>query len=143
MAKARKIDEARYDDLKKMLQDRRREILADVQGKMRDARGAGKTPEVLDAIESTEANIQDDIEFALIQMKADTLSKIDEALDRLKDGTYGHCFECGGEISEARLLALPFAARCKPCEDARDRAAEIERRLNRFGGSLPILQAAS
>ena len=86
---------------------------------------------VVDAVETSEADIQEDIEFALIQMKAETLQRINEALDRLDEGTYGRCFECGDEISEARLRALPFAVRCKDCEEAREVAANRERLLSR------------
>ena len=117
----------RYADLKRMLEERRREILSEVQGRIRDQREAdawGKVHEVLDAGESSEADIQEDIEFALIQMKAETLTKINDALGRLEEGTYGYCSDCGGEISEQRLRALPFAVRCKECEEAREVAAE-------------------
>ena len=82
---------------------------------------------MLDAAETSEADIQDDIEFALIQMKAETLNKIEEALRRLEEGTFGYCFECGEEISERRLRALPFAVRCKDCEEARELAQQRER----------------
>ena len=122
---------SRYTELKRMLEDRRREIQAEVQGKMRDVRSegtwGGKQNEVFDAVESSEADIQDDIEFALIQMKSETLHKIEEALNRLDEGTYGYCFECGDEISERRLRALPFAVRCKDCEEAREVAEQRER----------------
>ena len=120
----------RYSDLKRMLDERRREILSEVQGRIRDQREAdawGKVHEVLDAGESSEADIQEDIEFALIQMKAETLTKINEALGRLEEGTYGYCSECGGEVSEQRLRALPFAVRCKECEETREVAAEREK----------------
>ena len=76
---------ARYSELKGILEERRREILNEVQGKMRDVRAEGASGEaqgVLDAAEASEADIQDDIEFALIQMKAETLAKIGEALSR-------------------------------------------------------------
>jgi DnaK suppressor protein len=63
----------------------------------------------------------------LIQMKAETLNKIEEALRRLEEGTFGYCFECGDEISERRLRALPFALRCKDCEEARELAQQRER----------------
>ena len=100
----RKTTETRaYDELKGILEERRREIMSEVQGRMRDVRaeGAGSAVQgVLDAAESSELDIQDEIEFALIQMKAETLNKIDEALRRLEEGTYGYCFECGEEISE-------------------------------------------
>ena len=132
---------SRYLDLKKILEDRRREILSEVQGKIRDVRAEGtqsRLNEVFDAGESSESDIQEDIEFALIQMKAETLNKINEALVRLEDGAYGNCFECGEEISEARLRALPFAVRCKDCEEAREVAAERERiwQQRRGGASL-------
>lgn len=120
----------RYVELKQILEERRREILGQVQGKMRDVRAegaAGESKGVLDAAEASEADIQDDIEFALIQMKSETLHKIEEALTRLEDGTFGYCFECGDEISERRLRALPFAVRCKDCEEAREIAERRER----------------
>ena len=124
---------SRYSELRRMLEDRRREIRAEVQGKMRDVRAegawGGKLNEVLDAVESSEADIQDDIEFALIQMKSETLNKIEDALARLEQEDYGNCFECGEEIAEKRLRALPFAVRCKDCEEAREVAERRERQL--------------
>ena len=125
--------QTRYSELKRILEERRREILAEVQEKMRDVRAEGASGEnqgVLDAAEASEADIQDDIEFALIQMKSETLHKINEALGRLDEGTFGYCFECGDEISERRLRALPFAVRCKDCEEAREVAEQRERALS-------------
>jgi len=122
----------RYVELKQILEERRREILSEVQEKMRDVRAVGASGEgqgVLDAAETSEADIQDDIEFALIQMKTETLHKIEEALSRLDEGTYGYCFECGDEVSERRLRALPFAVRCKDCEEAREMAEQRERQF--------------
>jgi DnaK suppressor protein len=113
--KATKVQTARgrYDELK--------QILVRAEG------GIGEGQGVLDAAESSEADIQDDIEFALIQMKSETLNRIEEALARLDEGTFGNCFECGDEISERRLRALPFAVRCKDCEEARELAERRER----------------
>jgi DnaK suppressor protein len=126
----------RYNELKKMLEDRRRELLNEVQGRIRDVRLEGnKERDVLDQGESSEVDIQEDIEFALIQMKSETLTKIDAALRRLEEGTYGDCFECGDQITEARLRALPFAVRCKDCEEARETAEQRERALAKRGSS--------
>src|SRR5260221_7270704 len=122
-----------------MLDERRREIQAQVQGKMRGVReeGAwgGKLNEVLDAVESAEADIQEDLELALVQMKSETLNKITDALTRLEQGDYGNCYECGQEIAEKRLRALPFAVRCKDCEEAKEVAERRERQLNARRGS--------
>lgn len=130
---------SRYAELKRMLEDRQREIHAHVKGKIRDVRSeaSGKS-EVFDAVESSEADIQDDIEFALIQMKSETLNKINDALARLENGNYGNCFECGEEIAEKRLRALPFAVRCKDCEEAREVAEKRERQVASRRGSSSL-----
>jgi DnaK suppressor protein len=136
-----RMSPARYTELKAMLEGRRREIQAEVQGKMRDVRAAGevtKVNDVFDAVESSEADIQEDIEFALIQMKSETLNKINDALSRLDHGDYGYCFDCGEEIAEKRLRALPFAVRCKDCEEAREVAQQRERMLAQRRGSASL-----
>jgi DnaK suppressor protein len=136
------MSRSRYSDLKKMLDGRRREIQAEVQGKMRGVRAegtwGGKLNEVLDAVESAEADIQEDLEFALVQMKSETLSKINDALARLEQGNYGNCFDCGEEIGEKRLRALPFAVRCKDCEEARENAEQRERQLTARRGTSSL-----
>jgi RNA polymerase-binding transcription factor len=131
----------RYNELKQMLLSRRRELQAQVQDKMRDVRATGevtKLSEVFDAGESSEADIQEDIELALIQMKSETLSRVDDALGRLEQGTYGNCFECGEEIAEKRLKALPFAVRCKDCEEAKENAEQRERQVAARRGSSSL-----
>jgi len=130
----------RYAELTKILEERRREIMDQVQEKIRDVRTDDNVAStgVLDAVESSEADIQDEIEFALIQMKAETLHKIGEALRRLEEGTFGYCFECGEEIAERRLRALPFAVRCKDCEEARETAHQRERLLAQRRGNASL-----
>ena len=131
----------RYAELRRILEERRREIMSEVHTKIRDVRTeAANSPAhgVLDAAETSESDIQDDIEFALIQMKAETLNKIEEALRRLEEGTFGYCFECGEEISERRLRALPFAVRCKDCEEAREVAQQRERMMSQRRGASSL-----
>ena len=119
----------RAGELKKMLEERRREIQAEVQGKMRSVREKDKINGVLDAMESAEADIQEDLEFALIQMKSETLNKVNDALARLANGDYGNCYDCGEEISEKRLRALPFAVLCRDCQEVKETAEAREREL--------------
>jgi DnaK suppressor protein len=111
-----KTRDARERDLRQILHDRQREIDGDVRTRIRDAR-ADRASEVSDEVDHSDAAMQEEMDFALIQMKAETLARVDEALARLDAGSYGRCFECGGEISEKRLRALPFAGRCTVCEE--------------------------
>ena len=127
----------RDHDLRKMLETRRRKLGSDVQSKIRDGRDHTNEREVLDEGESSEVDVQDEIGFALIQMEAETLKKVDASLRRLREGTYGVCCECGGEIPEARLRALPFAVRCKECEEAREVVDLRERAAQRRFSTMP------
>jgi len=104
----------RHQALKSMLEERRQEIL----DKLRTIREAmpDQRLDVQDAEEQAVTDFAKDMEFALVQMKADTLSRIDEAMRRLEAGAYGECAECGTEIPAARLKALPFAVLCRDCQ---------------------------
>jgi DnaK suppressor protein len=116
-------DRERYRVLKSMLEDRRREI----QLKLRSFRESlpAEVTEVKDAEEQSVDDFVQEVDFALMEMKSATLAKIDEAVKRLEAGSYGSCAECGTEISEARLKALPFAAFCRSCQEREEsRAAE-------------------
>ena len=62
----------------------------------------------------------------------------EEALRRLEEGTYGYCFECGEEISEKRLRALPFAVRCKDCEEAREVKQQRDRLMAQRRGAASL-----
>ena len=110
----------RKADLRQMLSERRRAMQNQVQSRIRDGR-TDRPKEVSDDLEHSDADSQGDIELSLLQMRADTLARVDEALVRLDAGKYGSCAECDGEISERRLHALPFAVRCQACEERREK----------------------
>jgi len=47
------------------------------------------------------------------------IEAVDGALERINDGSYGRCADCGTDIPQARLEVLPFAPRCVECERKR------------------------
>ena len=102
-------------ELRDLLGQRRSELQGQTQNRLRDWR-SGRATDGRDDLEKSDADNHNDMEFALAQMSAETLARIDEALGRLEAGKYGFCFECEDEISERRLRALPFAVRCQECE---------------------------
>jgi DnaK suppressor protein len=117
-----------------MLLARRHELeiaIRDSLSSVRAHRAAAEHNGVLDASEVSDIAVQEDIELELAQMKRETLNRIDAALDRLNQGRYGRCIECGDDIPAARLRALPFAVRCLDCEDAREADAARQRMLER------------
>ena len=116
--------DARYTEQKRMLETRRRELQRNLDTKLRDVRANnGRESElggVLDAAEASDSDLQQDIAITLTAMTAEVLGRVDEALARLANGVYGRCVECDGEISLKRLSALPFALRCRDCEELRE-----------------------
>lgn len=52
------------------------------------------------------------------------LKKVDAALERISNGTFGECTDCGDEISETRLLARPTADLCICCKEEQERGEE-------------------
>jgi len=120
---------------RQILIERRREMQDDVGIRIRHGR-TDRPDEVRDDLELSDADVQGDIELALLQMRAETLTRIDEALVRLDADESGSCVECGGEISERRLRALPFAVRCQACEERREQeqgsARQLAQRRGRF-----------
>jgi DnaK suppressor protein len=128
---------ARNAELKQMLTKLRHDMKNDVEGRIRDGR-TDRPNEVRDDLEHSDADIQGDIEFALLQMRAETLGRVDEALVRLEAGEYGSCFECAEEISERRLRALPFAVRCQACEEKREREQGRVRQLAQRRGGFSL-----
>ncbi len=57
----------------------------------------------------------DEVLEALGNVELDELRRIDAALARMEDGSYGTCAKCGDPISDERLSAVPTAALCRNC----------------------------
>ena len=119
----------RNADLKQMLSDRRRQL----QNEIHDRRRNGRTDRSVDGddLERSDADFQGDIDLALLQLRTETLARIDAALVRLDSGKYGFCLECEDAIAVRRLRALPFAVRCQSCEEAREQAQGLARQADR------------
>ena len=118
MRKATVGDRKRYEVLSQMLRDRQ----AEIKNKLRLLREVlpSESTQVKDAEEQSMEDFVLGMDFALMEMESETLRKIDEALRRIEEGTYGGCEECGEKIGEARLKALPFASTCRDCQQRRE-----------------------
>ena len=130
MTKKQMIDRERYLLLKGILEDRRREI----HEKLRSLRESmpADAPDVRDAEEQSVDDFVQEVDLALMQMKSETLKKIDLALQRLEEGSYGRCQECDAELPPARLRALPFAALCRDCQQEAENDVRAAREAKAF-----------
>jgi DnaK suppressor protein len=103
--------------LRNMFESYRGRLLGEIADKLREARDEPHDEFLGDMLDRGERFHEQDLQYTLLGMKTETIQRIDEALDRLAEGEYGLCSECGQEISEQRLSAMPFAVRCCDCEE--------------------------
>lgn len=80
-------------------------------------------------LESSADTLISDAGAALLEATARTVRSIEDALRRLDSGAYGNCLDCGSSIPAARLQALPFAERCRDCQQHYDAAPRYTRLL--------------
>ncbi|MBI2674426.1 MAG: TraR/DksA C4-type zinc finger protein [Candidatus Yanofskybacteria bacterium] len=62
-------------------------------------------------------NFDPELTARLIEIRNTELRQVEMALERLEQDEYGLCVDCGEDISQKRLIAMPFAVRCKDCEE--------------------------
>jgi RNA polymerase-binding transcription factor len=132
--------DARYEELKRVLEFRRKELQRNLVVKLADIRANsgrdGKRSERLDEAEACESDLQQEVGVTLTEMTAEVLRRVDEALGRLASGVYRVCMECNAEIPTKRLTALPFAVRCRECEELRETGARRSRRFSTERGDV-------
>lgn len=69
-----------------------------------------------------QASTERDLSVALGERESSELLDIDAALQRIQDGSYGLCVDCGVSIPTARLHANPTALRCVACQEQLEQA---------------------
>jgi DnaK suppressor protein len=127
--------------LRAMLEQRRAQILERLRERSRGVRAEAAARPASAVDEGQGAESHADISLALMQVESETLRLIDRALERLAQGRYGDCVACESQIAPARLAALPFAMRCKACEEAREdgqrwRSTSTDRQFAQRGDAL-------
>jgi DnaK suppressor protein len=107
-------------DVKSRLHERAAQLRGEIQHTLE--RSADEThvriaEQARDAEDDSFSNLIVDLNLAEVDRDADELRRIDGALARLSEGSYGLCEHCGQRIPEARLQAEPTALRCVRCQE--------------------------
>ena len=111
-------------ELEDLLRRRKTQLADDVLGLERETRDASEADHVHrnHLAESGSDAAEQDMRLSRMESAGDEIVEIDEALDRIRDGTYGTCEECGTAIALERLRAIPYARLCIPCKAAEEAA---------------------
>jgi len=98
-----------------------------------DAAGnLSNTPMHLGDLAST--NYDQEVATGLLQNEQLILEAVRTALDRLDNGTFGRCADCGQELPEGRLTAMPYATRCIACEERLEQMESADRDQRSWAG---------
>lgn len=77
---------------------------------------------VHDAGEEAVANLLSEMDLSQLGREVEELGDVEAALERIRDGTFGKCADCGDAIDRERLAAYPTAKRCIACQTRRETA---------------------
>lgn len=117
------LDPNNLQSLELLLQQQRQEILANGKTLRVDFSVDGN--ELLDEVDMALADTERGMKMRLGNRESLYFRKVEEALLRIKDGTYGQCTECGGQIGLKRLEARPTAELCIDCKEASERRENL------------------
>ena len=117
MAKA-KLKPNPYQPYEDLLRAKQRELLLSYE-RDKAAGNAGPDDGIQDLADKAASAYSKELNFSLSDTERNLLMQVEEAFNRMKEGTYGTCTNCGKQIAEERLEALPWATLCIDC--ARDR----------------------
>ncbi len=97
---------------------------AELLGRVQAARSSETEDNDVDAPDLGDralSTISRDLSYQLTAGERDMLRRIDSALDRIDEGSYGVCLHCGNKVQLARLEAVPWARHCVQCQELQDR----------------------
>lgn len=109
------------------LETMKRQLLVEIQQDLKQGRESSKD-EGMDTYDLASEEREREINFILSDRDRGKLQAIEDALERIEDGSYGVCETCESEIAEGRLQAMPFTRLCVQCQADRETEAKQNRR---------------
>lgn len=111
------------EQLRAAMQRRRDELLGEI--KLVRSRAGEHPPQnnigVPDPGDASTAHLLMDVDNAAVERDIQEVRGIEAAFERMADGSYGSCVDCGGDIDYARLSVSPTATRCVPCQERHEK----------------------
>jgi DnaK suppressor protein len=115
----------RFVQVREKLIAQKREILQKI-GKRKDITSSQGG----DFMDVATDNLEHELNYIFEEREREKLLNIDNALNRIKEGNYGECDECGDDIDVERLLALPFTRLCLDCKSKQERQRKLRVYVN-------------
>ena len=103
------------DVYKKRLLDKKREV-TDAYNKNKNYGRLTEDEGTQDLADKASSAYTKEFLYSLSNTDREALQQVDEALQRIRKGTYGVCVECGEDLNKKRLEAVPWAGHCLSCQ---------------------------
>ncbi|MGE5088291.1 MAG: TraR/DksA family transcriptional regulator [Candidatus Levyibacteriota bacterium] len=119
------LSRSQVNELAEQLDRRRASLLEEVRDELEHSENQqyieliGRVPP--DVGDQSVGDALADLNLAIIDRHVEELRDIDAAKLRIKNGSFGTCIDCGGDIGVERLRAYPTAKRCRPCQEHREK----------------------
>jgi DnaK suppressor protein len=132
LAQDKKLRKELLKKAQKTLSDTKKQLLREISDRVK-TETEGSKDEGRDTYDLASDERDREINFILTDREREKLLAIDEALQRIKEKTYGIC-ECGcenceGEIRLGRLQVLPFTRLCVRCQEEMERESKMQRKF--------------
>jgi len=115
------MDKLRMEHYRNLLEARRQSLRASVARTEEDGRAAQITDSAQDIVDRASSSYQKEFLFARSNNDRQFLQMVEHALTNITEGIYGECENCGNEINERRLEAVPWARHCIGCQEKQER----------------------
>lgn len=106
----------------------RQQLLREIDKDLQQGREVAQEGGGMDNYDLASEERDREIAFLLTDRDREKLQAIQDALERIEQGTYGVCESCDSEIAEGRLMALPFTRLCVSCQAQEEKEAKLQRR---------------
>ncbi len=110
------MDKKKTEAFKKRLEDRQRELRTNVTRNEQDGRSADLDT-AQDVADRASSSYQKEFLFHQSNNDRQLLQMVENALSRIREGTFGECISCGSEINIKRLEAVPWTRFCIACQE--------------------------
>jgi DnaK suppressor protein len=115
-ARAPKLTKKELEKYRRLLEEKKTSLSAEL-AKARDAEEETTEESTQDIADKAVSSYTREFLYSLSDGDRTTLLHIDEALDRIDEGTYGMCVNCSTPMLEKRLMAVPWTPFCIDCQE--------------------------
>jgi len=119
------LTQSQINQLAKKLNEDYKTLLREVRGELENSGNQHRidllNSEPGDSGDESMANALADFNLTILDRHIDAMRDIEAALQRIKNGEYGVCTDCGDEVAFDRLQVYPTAKRCISCQERRER----------------------